>query len=296
MDGVYLSMKSNLMVTRKMSVNDSMPEFGAGQGVMDVWRFTNQFGSHYLNNYGRNSYDGKGTPPISITNVEGSFQNAAWVGALDMVIYVNGDGITRKALSSAADVVAHELTHGVIDTSSQLKYRSQSGALNESYADLFGKLVENKDRWRVGEDLFVNKITALRNMANPSEFGDPDHMRNGLMINSPVNQCNSRNDFCWVHKNSGIANLASYELVKRIGKHAAGKISYTVLTSLLTPTSNFMDAAVKTLRTCELMKVDLKVKDCSAVREAWKVVGLNVPLPALPAPTTPTTNPVLATN
>ena len=41
------------------------------------------------------------------------------------------------ALSGANDVVAHEITHGVTQQTANLVYRSQSGALNESFSDVW---------------------------------------------------------------------------------------------------------------------------------------------------------------
>lgn len=91
---------------------------------------------YYKNTFGRESYDNQGSPIISIAHVN-NFQgqdnrnNAAWIG--DKMIYGDGDGRTFTALSGANDVVAHEITHGVTQQTANLVYRSQSGALNESF-------------------------------------------------------------------------------------------------------------------------------------------------------------------
>ncbi len=41
----------------------------------------------------------------------------------------------------AADVIAHELTHGITQFEAGLLYLGQPGALNESISDVFGALV-----------------------------------------------------------------------------------------------------------------------------------------------------------
>ena len=40
------------------------------------------------------------------------------------------------------DIVAHELTHGLTDYSSNLISRNESGALNEAFSDMLGTSVE----------------------------------------------------------------------------------------------------------------------------------------------------------
>ena len=82
--------------------------------------------------------------------------------------------------AGADDVVGHEMTHGVVDQYSELFYWGQSGAINESMADIMGEIVDHRarpaaedDRWELGEDL---PIGALRDMRNPTAKGDPDRM------------------------------------------------------------------------------------------------------------------------
>ena len=78
--------------------------------------------------------------------------NAAWIG--DKMIYGDGDGRTFTALSGANDVVAHEITHGVTQETANLNYRNQSGALNESFSDVFGYFVDDED-FLMGEDVYT---------------------------------------------------------------------------------------------------------------------------------------------
>lgn len=55
-----------------------------------------------------------------------------------------------KSFSKYLDIIAHELTHGVTETTAGLVYCNQSGALNESFSDIFGILIRNWDwaNWR----------------------------------------------------------------------------------------------------------------------------------------------------
>ena len=70
------------------------------------------------------------------------------------MIYGDGDGRTFTALSGANDVVAHEITHGVTQQTANLVYRSQSGALNESFSDVFGYFIDDED-FLMGEDVYT---------------------------------------------------------------------------------------------------------------------------------------------
>src|SRR5262245_41378904 len=65
--------------------------------------------------------------------------NAFWDG--EQMAYGNGDGVIFREFTRSLDVIGHELTHGVVSFTSNLKYFGQSGALNEHFADVFGILV-----------------------------------------------------------------------------------------------------------------------------------------------------------
>jgi len=110
--------------------------------------------------------------------------------------------------SAGLDVVAHELGHGVTEYSSNLSYRGESGALNESYSDILACGVEFyiqaqgsgplRADYLLGEDISTHGI---RSMARPTQFGDPDHYSvryTGTADNGGV------------HHNSGIPNHAFY--------------------------------------------------------------------------------------
>ena len=125
---------------------------------------------YFLEKHGRKGIGGYGADMISlvhVTNKDGeSMDNAFWNGIF--VAYGDG-GDVFSPLAGALDVAAHEMTHGIIEHTVGLEYRFQSGALNESFADIFGAMVDDED-WQVGEDI-VNKAYypsgAMRDLRDP---------------------------------------------------------------------------------------------------------------------------------
>lgn len=167
--------------------------------------------------------------------------------------YGDGDGSYMVPLSAGLDVAAHEMTHGVITNSANLQYRFQSGALNESFADIFGALIDSED-WEVGEDIMgpgakADGRVSLRSLSDPSKYpvkadyvpyGDgkgnyPSHMDEYYDLPRSL-------DNGGVHINSSITNHAAYLIGEKIGKEKLGQIFYRALTVYLTPTSDFSDA------------------------------------------------------
>ena len=93
----------------------------------------------YWTEHGRDSIDNAGMTIISTVDYDPdggcNYLNAFWSGTYSQMVYGSG-------YSSALDVVAHELTHGVTDYESDLFYFMQSGAINESFSDIWGELTE----------------------------------------------------------------------------------------------------------------------------------------------------------
>ena len=112
--------------------------------------------------------------------------------------------------AAADDVVGHEMTHGVVDQYSELFYWGQSGAINESMADIMGEIVDHRAglvagdaNWQLGEDL---PIGAIRDMKDPPAFSDPDRMTSPLYYRRP----RATSDNGGVHFNSGVGNKTAY--------------------------------------------------------------------------------------
>lgn len=247
------------------------------------------FHAYLLNEHGRDGFDDAGGRLVSSVHYCDTFcgcpcLNAFWNGF--QVVYGNG-------FSRADDVVAHEWTHALIDHTAALYYYMQSGALNESYADIFGETVDLLNgtgtdgkvvRWQLGEDLPV--IGVLRGMFDPTGFGDP-----GKMSDPQLSCDDPGDDGGGVHTNSGIANHA-YALmadggsfngftVSGIGLVKAGKIQYRALTSYLLSASDFLDNYNALVQSCaDLIGTDgISAADCTEVAKALEAVEMADPLP-----------------
>ncbi len=204
---------------------------------------------YYRAVHNRNSIDGNGGTMYMIVNIKEKFNNAFWNGKA--MFFGNGDGNSFSDLAGSLDVTGHEMTHGVVENTANLIYENQSGALNESFADVFGTAVEFYHKgananWLLGEEVTTPTISgdALRDMQQPDgpkvAFSkQPAHM------NQFQNLPNTEDgDNGGVHVNSGIPNRAFYLVVQAIGMEKAEKIYYRALANYLTRSSQFIDARI----------------------------------------------------
>lgn len=239
----------------------------------------------FLDVYLRNSLDGKGMKLISTVHHRRAYNNAFWDGT--QMAYGDGDDIIFKTFT-VTSVIGHELSHGVVQFSGGLTYKDQSGALNESFADVFGCLTEQRKlghsaceaNWLVGEGILADGVNgqALRSMKAPgTAFDDallgkdpqPFHM-NDYVVTS--------DDEGGVHINSGIPNHAFYLLAQYLGGNAwekAGHIWYDAMQSINNPFATFNNWADKTV---EMARARYGTNSLEVIytRRAWKLVGIDV--------------------
>ena len=156
------------------------------------------------------------------------------------------------SIANMLDVVGHEMFHGVTDYTARLEYRTQPGALNESYSDIFGIIIANyrkpigRWQWNIGTG-FDGQGTVLRSMKDPTRHDQPKLMKHFVKSSPPYTY--ERNDYGYVHDNSGIHNYAAYRVMtaKHAGKYVftardlAG-LFYIALTQHLSRTSLFSDS------------------------------------------------------
>lgn len=252
-----------------------------------VYWATQKTREYFLNVHKRNSLDGNGMPLYSWIHYEKDYNNAFWNGY--WVSYGDGDNNIFSSLT-APDVVAHEIGHGITDFSADLINRDEPGALNESFSDIFGEIVERYMRgsndWLVGADYTLSPdINSLRNMSMPNDpnalIQQPDTYLGGFWYTD-------FDDNGGIHYNSGVQNYWFYLLseggngindngdkytVNAIGIEKAADIVYRNLTIYLTPNSQYEDARKGAIQAA----IDLYGEDSNEVKQviaAWCAVGV----------------------
>ncbi|MBS1911115.1 MAG: M4 family metallopeptidase [Bacteroidetes bacterium] len=182
--------------------------------------------NYLMNILGHRGIDGHGKPIVSsmycVYGADGpEWRNSAWLlhrmQAVFGQIVVDG---RMRSFAVARDIVAHEVFHGVTQHMARLDYLGQSGALNESYSDIFAVIILNAGRadiagwdWELGRGLG----SPVRSMKEPGKYRytvqdvphpQPDHM--DAYVDLPGRRFS---DWGGVHVNSGIHNKAAYNIL-----------------------------------------------------------------------------------
>ena len=227
----------------------------------------------------RDSIDGKGLRLDSTIHYQQHFNNAFWNG--QQMVYGDGDGKLFTGFTDCIDVIAHELTHGLIQYAvpGGLDYESQSGALNESISDVFGSVVKQwslkqtseQADWLIGAGIMAPGVgKALRSLADPGNTeltwsGDDQPKRFAAYAEGGA-----------VHTNSGIPNHAFYATCMALRGNSwsrAAPVWYQAL-ALLTPGATFADMARATAQAAAMLYGDDSAEQ-RAVRAAWQLVGVD---------------------
>jgi thermolysin len=277
---------------------------------------------YYFKRHGRRGLDNRDRPIVTIVNGarQADWQsvppelfglyvlNAFWCGVCgpgNVGVMYFGNGVppqfgfnfgvgvqTVSYFAGSLDIAAHELTHAVTDSSSDLIYLNESGALNEAFSDIMGTAVEffyqplgagvGQADFLLGEDSIRSPIGGLhgsRSLLNPAAFGDPDHY--SLRFTGTA-------DNGGVHSNSGIANHAFYLAVVGGTNRVSGisvtgvgianmeqieKVFYRAFTLLMPANSTFATARAATIQAARDLYPTGPV--VNAVTQAWTAVGVN---------------------
>ncbi|MBC2931615.1 protealysin inhibitor emfourin [Nocardioides sp. zg-1228] len=232
----------------------------------------------FLDDLGRDSYDGAGAP-VSLTVHYGSrYNNAFWDGI--QLVLGDGDGRVFERFTKPVDVLAHEFSHAVVERTAALAYEGQSGALNESVADAFASCLKQRllgqdaaeGDWLIGEGIFLPRVRAraLRDLAAPGTAYDDPEIGADPQVGHLDDYVETTDDSGGVHLNSGIPNKAFQLAAVAIGGRAvegAGRIWYDALVGGDVPSR-------ATFATFAAATVAAAGEHADAVREAWARVGV----------------------
>ncbi|HEX8747945.1 MAG TPA: M4 family metallopeptidase, partial [Pyrinomonadaceae bacterium] len=267
----FTGMISNWGSVYRFSDTDNIWNTSTQRAGVDAHFGASKVYDYYLNVHGRNGIDGQGGPRTiasvngttglisSIVHFGKSYNNAFWTDSKNQMFYGDGDGTAWGPIVTL-DICGHEMQHGVTSRTAGLVYSGESGALNESWSDVFGVMVELYARggetagtWRIGEDA-----------RTPATAGDAERwmdiphngMNYGYTSNDQPDYYTERytgtSDNGGVHINSGISNHVFYlvakggthahvpgPLVTGIGADKAAKIWYRAITTSMTSSTNF---------------------------------------------------------
>jgi len=248
-----------------------------------AYRYAGAVREYFRDILGRRSMDDHGMTFNVNVNYGEEYMNAFWDGT--RIVVGNGDGEVFIGFAHSPDVLGHEFGHGIVEHTAKLDYQGQPGALNESFADVFGSLVkqhlEKQDfdtaNWLIGGDIMAPQLygEALRSMAYPGTAYDDPVLGEDPQPNHMADYYDGDKDNGGVHINSGIINRVFYLAASELGSDGAGSIWYAGLRNLW-PTADFRDAATVLSAQARLLARDGAVARQAAqvVRGAFRHVGI----------------------
>lgn len=239
----------------------------------------------YSKEFQRDSIDGNGMTLKSTVHHRRNYNNAFWNG--EQMAYGDGDGEIFSTFSELS-IIGHEMSHGVVQFSGGLQYQGQSGALNESFADVFGALTVQRKLgqsaceadWLIGRGILGPNINgiALRSMKAPGTAyndallgQDPQPFHMDLYVQTT-------SDNGGVHINSGIPNHAFYLYSQYMGGNAwekPGQIWYNAIQRINNPLATFGDWAAQTMD-ASIDLYGVGSLEMVMLKRAWRLVGISV--------------------
>ncbi len=251
--------------------------------AVDAHVYAGLFYDYARSQLGRNGHAGSGLNMWSTVDVATLHNNAAYWGSR---VGYGTVGTGHRSMAGAPDIVAHEWGHGITEFESNLLYEKESGALNESFADMigtaFGFATGLDPDWVHGENWNTNGASN-RSLQNPPLHSQPDFYGGPYWVNTADCTPSSGNDYCGVHTNSGVGNKFFYLLstggtfhgiaVAGIGVSNAMTIVYRANRDYWSSTTNYATARAA----CMAAAMAFNPSYVNSVKDAWAAVGVGDP-------------------
>jgi Zn-dependent metalloprotease len=237
---------------------------------------------YYWNVHNWNSYNNLGAPLNSFVHYDIQFGNAFWDGT--QMTYGDGDGFTFSGPLTTYDVCGHEVTHGVTEYSAGLIYNDESGALNESFSDIFGTVIEHIGKpttwsWLIGEECTVGN-TGIRSMSDPTIFQNPGCYNGQYWFPGADVHTNSGVQNHWfyilVAGDTAVNDLGNAYSVAGLGWTKAEAIAFRNLSVYLTPNSDYADARFYAIQSASDLYGACNTEMIQTAN-AWYAVGVGGP-------------------
>ena len=216
-----------------------------------------------------------------------------------------GDGKRARNFFASIDIIAHEITHGIIQNTSALEHKNESGALNEHLADVFGILClqhrqgltdPKQSTWELGKFTFIRREHDGAIELNPeSEQADskwimgtqgdkrhPGFLRSFQTPHDGVppqpshyrNRVQKLSDHGGVHTNSGIPNFAFYTAAIEADGPAWEGVGQPWFQAMIDPKigsgCSFADFAAATI--AQAKRLDSRL--VGPILKGWTAVGI----------------------
>lgn len=268
-------------ITNYTDVDNIWPNTTLGKYIGETMYAMEQTKNYYNTIHNQSGYDSAGYDYTVYLNP--GFNNNAYYDFGSKAIAFGGNTNGDSAVVSL-DIAGHESTHGMVQFSSNLVYSYQPGALNESFADIFGEMVERHARgsndWLLGADIYMG---AFRSMSNPNQYYQPDTYYGTYWSTSSF-------DDGGVHTNSGVQNYWFYLLVNGgtgtnddgynytvsgIGYTKAREIAYQTMKGL-TSSAGYVNAKDLSIAITTSIYGQCS-NEVMQVRKAWAAVGVGDP-------------------
>ena len=234
---------------------------------------------YYLEVHGRNSLDNAGFQLNNYVHFGADYYNAFWDG--ERMTFGDGSGAVTPL--TTLDIAGHEVTHGLTSFTANLEYADESGALNESFSDIFGYAIERFARpadwdWLMGAEIGET----LRSMSNPNAYESPDTYFGDFWA------ALGGGDSGGVHTNSGVQNFWFYLMIEggtgtndngdayivdAVGIDNSAAIAFRNLTIYLTPSSQFDDARFYAIQSATDLFGECSLEEIQTTN-AWHAVGV----------------------
>lgn len=249
------------------------PENPSDEAAKTVYGVTGKVAEYYQKLFGRNSVDNRGLDLVSSVHYQKDYDNAFWNG--QQMVYGDGDQRLFTEFYRSPDVIGHELTHGVTQNESGLRYEGESGALNESISDVFGAVfnqwmnnwpASRNEGWLIGAGIVADPErhtgkTCLRDMLQPTA---------AHCISEQPDSYSNFDPTADVHYNSGIPNLAFALFAQALGGNSwdrAIQVWYAACTDKrLSSNATFVEFAKLTIEAAKTL--------AGPLQEAWLKVKL----------------------
>jgi len=201
--------------------------------------------------------------------------------------YANfGDGNCDFGPLTTLEIVGHEFTHGIIDHTSGLLYFDESGALNESLADMMGKALEYFEdpanfSWYLGTSFRLNPdARPFRSMDNPRSMNMPAYYKGEYWIDGGEVHTNSAIGNLWFAMlcdgRSGISEGGIAYNITGMGMEKAARIAFHANRDYCFPGTNYRQFAKYTISVAGELYGPGSA-EAEAVRESWKATGVLIP-------------------